>query len=192
VKELKGIQFEPDVFVILGASLSDAVTLSPQSYENLKKLQEEKKRWKMKKSLILSGGFSINGIESEASLLENILSYFKEEFSLICEDKSKNSAQNIEFSLKIIQEHTWRNVAVIDQPLHLFQLKLLFKHFIRVKHLNIHLEFIPAEAVYGNNVKWWQYSHPIVYFTYLALCNCYYLLRRKITITDIFQVLWEG
>ena len=179
---------KPDVIVVLGASLKDAKTLSPQTLENLQRLLEKLDKWSLQIPIILSGGFSKDGDNSEASLMIKALQIqdrIDQLGPIYIEDKSNNSSENVKLSLDIIQAHNWSKILVIDQPLHLFQLKLLFKHFIRLRHLKIELNFIPAKAVYGGNAKWWQYSHQWVYFSYLVLCTFYYILKRKINLQDI-------
>lgn len=177
------MQFDVDVVIVLGASLKNASILSPQTIQNLAKLKE----LSLKVPVILSGGyFKESKKYTEALLMFNHLD--KESIGPIyLENKSRDSSENVQYSLDIIQEYGWKNVIVIDQPLHLYQLKLLFQHYIRLRGLNIKVEFIPAEGVYGGNVKWWQYSHPLVYSMYLRLCTCYYILKGKITLRDIIS-----
>ena len=181
---------KPDVVVVLGASLKDASTLSPQTLQNLAKLEEE--FYYVKTPVILSGGYFKENMKTEASLMFKSLEEKLNTFGPIyLENESSNSSENVQFSLEIIQKHRWKNIVIIDQPLHLFQLRLLFKHYVRLKHLNLKLTFISAEAVYGNNLKWWQYSHFAVYFVYQILSTCYYILKGKITLRDIIQVLFK-
>ena len=178
---------EVDVAMILGASLKSASVLSPQSIQNLEKLKE----LSLKVPVILSGGYSKgNKNDTEASLMMNEVSKISENFgSIYLETESRDSSENVRFSLDIIQKHGWKNIVVIDQPLHLLQLKLLFKHYIRLSKMCVKVSFIPANPVYRNNIKWWQYSHPLVYFIYLMLCTCYYILKRKITLQDIISCI---
>jgi len=172
-----------DVVIVLGASLKNASTLSPQTIENLSKLKELNL---VKVPVILSGGYFKEKGDTEALLMLNHIDKESNHFKYIhIENESGSSDENVRFCLDIIQEHQWRKVAVIDQPLHLFQLRLLFKHYIRFRKLDLELNFIPAKATYGSNVKWWQYSHPWVYNIYLILCTCYYVLKGKITLQDI-------
>jgi len=173
-----------DIVIVLGASVRNASTLSPQTIQNLAKLKE----LSLKVPVILSGGFYYKGNknDTEASLMMNEVRKISENLrSVYLETESRDSSENVQFSLDIIEEHRWKNIVIIDQPLHFFQLKLLFKHYLRLRHLDLNLKFIPAEGVYGNNVKWWQYSHPLVYNIYLILCTCYYVLRGKINLQDI-------
>jgi len=174
---------EIDVVIVLGASLKNASTLSQQTIENVSKLKE----LNLKVPIILSGGYSKgNKDDTEASLmLSDIIKRGHTFGSIYLETKSRDSSENVQYSLDIIQKHGWKNIIAIDQPLHLFQLKLLFKHYIRLRNSDIKVEFIPANPVYGDNVKWWQYSHRWVYFIYLILCTCYYVLKEKITLQDI-------
>ena len=180
-----------DVIVILGASLEKSSKISKQSIENVNAFEKmiRDANMKMEIPMILSGGYSKgNKDDTEASLmLSDIIKRGHTFGSIYLETKSRDSSENVQYSLDIIQEHGWKNIIVIDQPLHLFQLKLLFKHYIRLRNLDldIKIEFIPANPVYGDNVKWWQYSYSLVYFIYLALCTCYYILKRKITLRDI-------
>jgi len=175
-----------DVVVVLGASLEAPSKLSKQSVKNIDQLE----KLRLKVPIILSGGFyKRDESNTEASLMNLELGTRSGDFGPIyLENKSWNSNENVEFSLNIIQEHGWKDIVIIDQPLHLFQLRLLFKHYVRLKHLNLKLTFISAEAVYGGNVKWWQYSHRSVYYTYLQLSTCYYIFKRKITLRDIIQI----
>jgi len=179
------LKSDVDVIIILGASLKNTSILSPQSIQNLAKLKE----LSLKVPVILSGGYSKgNKDDTEASLmLSNIIKRDHDHAfgSIYLETKSRDSSENVQYSLDIIQEHGWKNIMVIDQPLHLYQLKLLFQHYIRLRGLNIKVEFISANPVYGDNIKWWQYSHRWVYFIYLVLCTCYYILKGKITLRDI-------
>jgi len=172
-----------DVRIVLGASLKAPSQLSKQSLKNLDKLAEIG----LEAPIILSGGFyKGNKNDTEASLMLNEVNKISEHLrSIYLETESRDSSENVQFSLDIIQEHGWKNIVIIDQPLHFFQLKLLFKHYIRLRQLDLNLIFVPAEGVYGGNVKWWQYSYSFVYFVYLALCTCYYILKGKITFLDI-------
>jgi len=171
-----------NVMIVLGASLKNASTLSQQTIENVSKLKE----LNLKVPIILSGGFyKGNKNDTEASLMLHEITISGDFGPIYLETKSQNSSENVQFSLDIIQEHGWKNIVIIDQPLHLYQLKLLFQHYIRLRGLNIKVEFISANPVYGDNIKWWQYSHRWVYFIYLVLCTCYYILKGKITLQDI-------
>jgi uncharacterized SAM-binding protein YcdF (DUF218 family) len=166
--------------IVLGASLN-RTKASPQTVKNVEKFKD----LNFKGTVILSGGFSYQGF-TEAAIMYDLLDPKHKKSRYLLEEKSSSSNENVQFCLDIIQKHGgWKNIAVVDQPLHLFQLKLLFKHYLRLRHLDLNLKFIPARAVYGDNVKWWQYSHPLVYFIYLILCTCYYILKGKINLKDI-------
>jgi len=168
-----------DVVIVLGASLN-RTKASPQTVKNVEKFKDLNFRG----PVILSGGFSYQGL-TEAAVMYDLLDPEHKESRYFLEQESGSSNDNVQFCLDIIQEHGWKNIMVIDQPLHMFQLKLLFKHYIRLRNLDLNLIFVPAEAVYGDNLKWWQYSHPLVYSMYLRLCTCYYILKGKITLQDI-------
>lgn len=178
---------EVDVVIVLGASLKNTSVLSPQTIENVSKLKE----LNLKVPVILSGGYSKgNKNDTEASLmLSDIIKRGHAFGSIYLETQSRDSSENVQFSLEIIKKHGWKNIMVIDQPLHLYQLKLLFQHYIGLRNLDVKVEFISADPVYGDNIKWWQYSHHLVYFTYLVLCTCYYILKRKITLRDIISCI---
>lgn len=165
--------------IVLGASLN-RTKASPQTVKNVEKFKD----LNFKGPVILSGGFSYQGL-TEAAIMYDLLDSEHKENRYFLEQESSSSDGNVQFCLDIIQKNGWKNVVVIDQPLHLFQLKLLFKHYIRLRGLNIKVEFISANPVYGDNLKWWQYSHPLVYFIYLILCSCYYILKGKINLRDI-------
>lgn len=183
------MKFDVDVVVILGASLEKPSKLSKESIENVNTFEKMIRDAKIRREtpIILSGGYSKgNKDDTEASLmLSNIMKRGGTFGSIYLETKSRDSSENVKLSLDIIQAHDWKDILVVDQPLHLFQLKLLFKHYIRLRKLDIKLNFIPGKAVYGGNAKWWQYSHRWVYFIYLILCTCYYILKGKITLRDI-------
>lgn len=186
------MQFDIDVVVILGASLEKPSKLSKQSIENVNAFEKMIRDAKIRREtpIILSGGYSKgNKDDTEASLMLSAIRKRGDTFGSIYLEtkKSRDSSDNVQFSLDIIQEHGWKNIVIIDQPLHLFQLRLLFKHYIQLRHLDISLTFVPAEAVYGDNVKWWQYSNPLVYSMYLVLCTCYYILKGKITLCDLIM-----
>lgn len=174
---------EIDVVIVLGASLN-RTKASPQTVKNVEKFKDLNFRG----PVILSGGFAYQEF-TEAAVMYDLLNPGHKESRYFLEQESGSSDDNVRFCLDIIQEHRWRKVAVIDQPLHLFQLRLLFKHYIRLRELDLELSFIPAKATYGSNVKWWQYSHPWVYSMYLKLCTCYYILKGKITFRDIISCI---
>lgn len=176
-----------DVVIILGASLK-RTKASPQASPQTVKNVEKFKDLNFKGPVILSGGFSYQGL-TEAAAMYKLLDPEHKESRYFLEQKSSSSDGNVKFCLDIVQAHGWKNILVIDQPVHLFQLKLLFQHYIRLRHLDISLNFIPAKATYGSNVKWWQYQSKLVYFIYQILSTCYYILKGKINVQDISCII---
>jgi len=193
---------KPDAIIIIGAGLRrmyGEIVCSVQSVYNVDKaidLLEELRNKNI--ALVFSGGFSLDS-ETEAKTMEK---YFKETYpeiynyffdkafrisigdfnsncSIHLESKSRNSYDNIRYSLDLAEQNGWRNIIIIDQPMHLPQLKLLAHRELRKRHLRIHLDFVAAEMVWGCNVQK-QWASPLKFLIYEILSTGYYMLKGKI------------
>jgi len=175
-----------DAVVVLGAGLireGNRVICSPQSKSNVEKgielLTFVSRFSNEKKPLVFSGGFCLEG-ESEAEAMYK--DFAERGFPLqeiYLETQSKNSYGNIFYCLNLVEKYEWRRITLIDQPMHLVQLKLLATKELRRRNLLTRIEFVAADPVWGNNIQK-QWSSPTKFFMYQILSTGYYLLKGKI------------
>jgi len=184
---------KPDAIIVIGAGLkrmNDEIACSAQSVQNVEKALDLLEELGTKDiNLVFSGGFSLDS-KTEA---ETMKKYFKEHYSemyayyfesnsvVYLETKSRNSYDNIRYSLNLAEQNKWRNIIFIDQPMHLLQLKLLATKELRKRNLrhSVIVEFIGAEPVWGGNAQK-QWRNPFVFALYEILSTGYYLLKGKI------------
>lgn len=180
--------FRPDAIIVIGAGLlKDGVNIIPsaQTQKNVERLIQllidYNNRWNDQIPVVFSGGYTAN-TKDEATIMQE---YFFKNFKMFSdrvvwlEFQSKNSYENIKYCINLIEKENWQYVIVIDQPMHLLQLRLLAKKEMRQRKSKFHLDFIGAESVWGQNIQP-QWSSPIKFFIYEILSTGYYLLKGKI------------
>ncbi|NMB92146.1 MAG: YdcF family protein, partial [Parcubacteria group bacterium] len=152
--------FRPDAIIVIGAGLlKDGTNIIPsiQTKNNIEKAVQliidynKLNHDAMPIPLVFSGGYTINGKE-EAIVMQE---YFFKNFGMFTERniwlefQSKNSYENIAFCLNLIRKENWKQVIIIDQPMHLLQLRLLSNKELRIRELKTSLYFIGAEPAWG-------------------------------------------
>lgn len=180
--------FRPDAIIVIGAGLlKDGVNIIPsaQTQKNVERLIQllidYNNLWNDQIPVVFSGGYTAD-TKDEATIMEE---YFFQNFKMFSERavwlefQSKNSYENIYYCLNLIEKEGWQHVIVIDQPMHLPQLKLLTAKELRRRRRKLKIFFVGAESVWGNNIQS-QWSSPFRFFLYEILSTSYYLLKGKI------------
>jgi len=178
----RDIAVRPDAIIVLGAGLRvmyDTIVCSIQSVHNVEKGVELVTEYK-DVALVFSGGFTLDS-ETEATAMRK---YFKKVYPEIDNDtyleiQSKNSYGNVYYCLNLVKKEQWSNIVIVDQPMHLFQLKLLANKELRKRKSNVRINFVASEPVWGNNIQK-QWKNPFVFGVYEFLSTRYYLLKGKI------------
>lgn len=113
-----------DAILILGCSLrgeTPSVFLTERTKQGAKLFKKGYGEY-----IIVSGGKGVNEDISEAEGMRRILiNEGVDEHRIILEDNSKNTAENIEFSSKIIREKGFKDVIIVSNDFHLRRASIL-------------------------------------------------------------------
>lgn len=101
--------------------------------------------------IIVSGGKGINEEISEAEGMRRILiNEGVDEHKIILEDNSKNTAENLQFSSKIIREKGFKDVIIVSNDFHLKRVSILaYKNKIKATYSGIMIWDYWHMEIYG-------------------------------------------
>ncbi|MDN4594015.1 YdcF family protein [Polycladomyces subterraneus] len=105
--------------LVLGAALWDDRP-SPALMERLEmavKLFEQKKV----QYIVLSGGPEGNGVTEAQAMKDYLISHGVPAASLILEDRSRNTEENLRFCKRILDEHHWDEVYLVTHDYHQYR-----------------------------------------------------------------------
>ncbi len=172
---------QPDAIIVIGAGLleiKEHIICSNQTRNNVDKAKNLLFQYSTYLPLVFSGGYTYYGItEAEAMYEYFINSIGKSVYhgDIYLEFQSQNNYDKIKYCLNLIQEQNWHNIIIIDQPMRLFQLKILVYKEIKRRKLNVRIDFVGAQPTWGENIQP-QWRNPVVFVIYEILSTGYYII----------------
>lgn len=143
-----------DAVIVLGGLSNPLrqITNFPEFTDGVERILIGEKLYLLKKTqyMILSGatGYIRQSITPESITLKQYLLYTIPEKSILIDDKSRNTYENAQESIKICKEYSFKKVYLITSAFHMYRSYYVFQYVLKQKYPDYSLTILPYSVDY--------------------------------------------